>query len=67
MDMARGLLVAGLEAAEAAGLPPLKAWLLARFTMWVAPAGLLVVLMEAEVGTTKASDIELVCITLGRP
>ena len=35
--------------------------------MWVAPAGLLVVLMEAEVGTTKASDIELVCITRGRP
>ena len=67
MDMARGLLVAGLEATEAAGLPPLKAWLLAKFTMWVAPAGLLVVLMEAEVGTTKASDIELVCITRGRP
>ena len=67
MDMARGLLVAGFEAAEAAGLPPLKAWLLARFTMWVAPVGLLVVLMEAEVGTTKASDIELVCITRGRP
>ena len=64
MDMARGLLVAGLEPA---GLPPFKAWLLARFTMWVAPAGLLVVLMEAEVGTTKASDIELVCITRGRP
>ena len=33
----------------------------------VAPVGLLVVLMEAEVGTTKASDIELVCITRGRP
>ena len=64
MDMARGLLVAGLEPA---GLPPFKAWLLARFTMWVAPAGLLGVLMEAEVGTTKASDIELVCITRGRP
>ena len=64
MDMARGLLVAGLETA---GLPPFKAWLLARFTMWVAPAGLLGVLMEAEVGTTKASDIELVCITRGRP
>ena len=64
MDMASGLLVAGLEPA---GLPPFKAWLLARFTMWVAPAGLLVVLMEAEVGTTKASDIELVCITRGRP
>ena len=64
MDMASGLLVAGLEPT---GLPPFKAWLLARFTMWVAPAGLLVVLMEAEVGTTKASDIELVCITLGRP
>ena len=64
MEMARGLLVAGLEPA---GLPPFKTWLLARFTMWVAPAGLLVVLIEAEVGTTKASDIELVCITLGRP
>lgn len=64
MDMDSGLLVAGLEPA---GLPPFKAWLLARFTMWVAPAGLLLVLMEAEVGTTKASDIELVCITRGRP
>ena len=60
MDMARGLLE--VAAADDAELAAFFKELLARLTMWV--VGLLV-LMEAEVGTTKASEDEL--FTLGRP
>lgn len=56
MDIAKGLFVGELVFFKTAGFCP------ARLTMWVA-GGLFVLMAEAEVGTTNASDE----VTLGRP